>query len=255
MGRRVKLGERFPHVPVELRARVFEHPGEELAVPHGNDTLEWSRRHENAVQRDAKQHDLGRRVRRKRGRSPRARVVASEARRTVVPERLEAAGAQEVLDGSARSLEEFRAVAQQAHAGQDQRRAPVSRSAERVAAPAKEPPLGRDAFARHVQRKVLGSQAAHLGARRAREHRVLQGVDQHRAAVVGGAGAVEDLVEVPRRLPEQFDVERLQGGEVLVRGLLRPNYAVRQPGGEIDGDLQGPALVCDSTVRVHIGGR
>ena len=67
-----------------------------------------------------------------------------------------------------------------------------------------------------MQREILGAQPAHLAARAAREHRVLQGVQQHRATVIGGRGAVEDLVEDPCRVLEQFDVERLEGVEILV---------------------------------------
>ena len=67
-----------------------------------------------------------------------------------------------------------------------------------------------------MQREILGTQSAPLAARAAREQRVLKRVQQHRAAVIGCGGAVEDVVEHPRRVSEQFDVERLERVEILV---------------------------------------
>ena len=78
---------------------------------------------------EGEQHEFGHRLRRKRVGPPRARVEVPQARDDVVPERLMAAGAQEVLDCGTRILQEIANHAQQAHAGHDQRRAPVLRRA------------------------------------------------------------------------------------------------------------------------------
>ena len=67
-----------------------------------------------------------------------------------------------------------------------------------------------------MQREILGALPAPLAARGARELRVLKRVQKHRATVIGCSRAVEDVIEDPRRVLEEVDVERLERVEILV---------------------------------------
>ena len=124
-------------------------------------------------------------------------------------------GAQKVLDRAARGfLSEARGDARsEAHAGDDQRRTPILRRAQRGRH------QRRAAHSTRCSRRrgsgKLPTSVRPPRARRARA-RVLRRVQQHRATVISPSGAVEDRVVNIATGPEQFDVERLERVEILV---------------------------------------
>ena len=109
-GRSDKVAEHVVSVCIEVSARLFERVGEEVTVPRRDDALSPRRHVEVIANVDAEQQEFGHRSRRKRVGPPRACVEVSQTRDAVVPERVVAACAQEVLDGGARLLQEIRAL-------------------------------------------------------------------------------------------------------------------------------------------------